>query len=203
MMLTVFYVFLKNMYSVFSARKSKITYEFFSQKAVTMTPCAFDRKGLLHEVLEQFKVNKRGVHGPSHWARVRHHALTVGEVAGADLLVVELFAFLHDSKRLNEDRDPEHGSRAASFVTQLNGQYFKLDGLQLDILCHAMTHHSNGAVDADPTVQTCWDADRLDLGRVGIKPAARYLSSVAAIHIESAYLWSRQRRVPSDFEIVF
>ena len=157
-----------------------------------MTPCAFDRKGLLHEVLEQFKINKRGVHGPSHWARVRHHALTVGEVAGADLLVVELFAFLHDSKRINEDRDPDHGFRAASFAAQLNGRYFKLDGLQLDVLCHAMTHHSNGAVDADPTVQTCWDADRLDLGRVGIKPAARYLSLEAATHIESAYSWSRQ-----------
>jgi uncharacterized protein len=103
-----------------------------------------------------------------------------------------LFAFLHDSKRLNEDRDPDHGFRAASFAAQLNGRYFKLDGLQLDVLCHAMTHHSNGAVDADPTVQTCWDADRLDLGRVGIKPAARYLSLEAATHIESAYSWSRQ-----------
>jgi uncharacterized protein len=157
-----------------------------------MTPCQFDRKGLLNEVLEQFKVNKRGVHGPSHWARVRHHALTVGQATGADLLVVELFAFLHDSKRLNEDRDPDHGFRAASFAAQLNGRYFKLDGLQLDVLCHAMTHHSNGAVDADPTVQTCWDADRLDLGRVGIKPAARYMSPEAAQHIESAYAWSRQ-----------
>jgi hypothetical protein len=55
-----------------------------------------------------------------------------------------------------------------------------------------MTHHSNGAVDADPTIQTCWDADRLDLGRVGIKPPARYLSLEAATHIESAYNWSRQ-----------
>jgi uncharacterized protein len=191
------------MYSDFSVHKSKITREFQCKKAVNMTPCTFDRKGLLHEVLEQFKVNKRGVHGPSHWARVRHHALTVGQATGADLLVVELFAFLHDSKRINEDRDPDHGFRAASFAAQLNGQYFKLDGLQLDVLCHAMTHHSNGAVDADPTVQTCWDADRLDLGRVGIKPAARYLSLEAATHIESAYLWSRQRRVPSDFEIVF
>jgi hypothetical protein len=40
-MLTVFYVFLKNMYSVFWARKSKITDEFSSQKAVTMAPCEF------------------------------------------------------------------------------------------------------------------------------------------------------------------
>ena len=55
-----------------------------------------------------------------------------------------------------------------------------------------MTHHSDGAVDSDPTIQTCWDADRLDLGRVGIKPTAKYLSPVASQHIESAYNWSRQ-----------
>jgi uncharacterized protein len=180
------------MYSVFWTRKSKITDEFSSQKAVTMTPCAFDRKGLLHEVLEQFKVTKRGVHGQSHWARVGHHALTVGQATGADLLVVELFAFLHDSKRVNEDRDPDHRFRAASFAAQLNGRYFKLDGSQLDVLCYAMTHHSNGAVDADPTAQTCWGADRLDLGRAGIKSAARYLSPAAAQRIESAYAWGRQ-----------
>lgn len=157
-----------------------------------MPVCAFDQKGLLIEVLGQFKVSRQGVHGPNHWARVRHHALAIGQATGADLLIVELFAFLHDSKRLNEDRDPDHGKRAASFATQLNGQYFKLDGLQMDVLCHAMTHHSEGAVHADPTIQTCWDADRLDLGRVGIKPAARFLSPVAAQHIESAYKWSRR-----------
>jgi uncharacterized protein len=74
----------------------------------------------------------------------------------------------------------------------MNGRNFKLDGFQLDVLCHAMAHHSNGAVDTDPTVQTCWDADRLDLGRVGIMPAARHRSLEAATHIESAYSWSRQ-----------
>ena len=132
------------------------------------------------------------MHGPSHWARVRHHALTIGQVTGADLMVVELFAFLHDSKRLNEDKDPEHGFRAASFATQLNGLYFQLDSFHLDVLCHAITRHSDGVVNADPTIQTCWDADRLDLGLVGIKPAAKYLSPVASQHIESAYNWSRQ-----------
>ena len=166
-----------------------------------MTPCAFDRKGLLKEVLGQFKVNRLGVHGPSHWARVRHHALTIGQVTGADLMVVELFAFLHDSKRLNEDKDPEHGFRAASFATQLNGLYFQLDSFQLDVLCHAITHHSDGVVNADPTIQTCWDADRLDLGRVGIKPAAKYLSPVASQHIESAYNWSMRHGVSGLFGI--
>ena len=102
--------------------------------------------------------------------------------------------FLQDSKRLNEDKDPEHGSRAEGFAAQLYGRNFQLDSFQLDVLCHAMTHHSGGAVDSDPTIQTCWDADRLDLGWVGIKPAAKYLSPVASQHIESAYYWSRQPR---------
>jgi uncharacterized protein len=32
----------------------------------------------------------------------------------------------------------------------------------------------------DITVLTCWDADRLDLGRVGIRPAAHRLCTDAA-----------------------
>ena len=32
-----------------------------------------------------------------------------------------------------------------------------------------------GCVHADPTIGTCWDADRLDLWRVGITPHARFL----------------------------
>ena len=44
--------------------------------------------------------------------------------------------------------------------------------------------------DADITVQTCWDADRLDLGRVGIRPDPRRLCTAAARNprmIEAAF----------------
>jgi uncharacterized protein len=34
----------------------------------------------------------------------------------------------------------------------------------------------------DVTVMTCWDADRLDLGRVGMVPEAQYLCTDAAKH---------------------
>ena len=157
-----------------------------------MSTLVFDRKGLLKAVLKQFKVDRQGVHGPGHWARVRYHALMIGRAAGADLLVVELFAFLHDSKRLNESDDPEHGSRAASYAKELNGKFFQLSEEQIEKLCHAMTFHSDGRIHADPTIQTCWDADRLDLGRVGKKPKAHYLSKEGAKHIDSAYRWSLQ-----------
>ncbi len=151
----------------------------------------YDRKGMLDEILGQFKINKVGEHGPNHWARVRHHGLSLGAEVGADLLVVELFAFLHDSQRLNEFEDRLHGDRAAEYAASLNHRYFDLSDIQLEKLVNAIRFHSEGYVEKCPTIQTCWDADRLDLGRVGIKPSAKFLSPIAANYIEDAYKWSR------------
>jgi uncharacterized protein len=41
-------------------------------------------------------------------------------------------------------------------------------------------------------IQTYWDADRLDLSRVGIFPSAQYLSQEAALFIDLAHDWSVQ-----------
>jgi uncharacterized protein len=159
----------------------------------------FDRNGLLKEVLSQFRISKNGVHGPNHWARVRHHGLEIGRQVGADLLVVELFAFLHDSQRVDEYEDRHHGERAAEYAVSLNQRYFDLTPAGLDDLTHAIRLHSEGDVHHNSTIQSCWDADRLDLGRVGIKPKAKYLSLFAAQRIEDAYKWSRLRDVsPPD-----
>ena len=49
-------------------------------------------------------------------------------------------------------------------------------------------------MDADITVQVCWDADRLDLGRVGIRPFCHKLCTASATSerfIEAAYRRSR------------
>ena len=151
----------------------------------------YDRKGLLDEVLGQFRLNKQGDHGPSHWSRVLHHARAIGEIAGANLLIVELFAFLHDSQRMDEYKDDLHGERAASYAASLNGRFFELGASDLDELTYAIRFHSEGQMHSNPTIQSCWDADRLDLGRVGIRPSARFLSPVAAQRIERAYRWSR------------
>jgi uncharacterized protein len=150
----------------------------------------FNQAKLVKEILSQFKINQRGVHGPSHWARVKHHGLMIGEQVGADLEVIKLFAFLHDSQRLSEYRDPEHRFRAAQYAKSLNGKFFNLNPDQMDLLTLAMEGHSDGELHLHPTIQTCWDADRLDLGRVGIKPSDEFLSATAANYIEMAYEWS-------------
>ena len=88
------------------------------------------------------------------------------------------------------NHDPQHGQRAADFAHGIQGDFFHLKPSQLDTLCFAMQHHSGGEVSTNTTIQTCWDSDRLDLGRVGIKPSAQYLSEEATLFVDLAYEWS-------------
>lgn len=150
----------------------------------------YQRPELLKHIRDQFKIDWHGIHGANHWARVLHHGHKIAKARDGDILVVELFAFLHDSCRLDDYRDPLHGERGAEFVYGVNGQFFHLDSKQLDNLCFAIRHHSGGDVSTDPTIQSCWDADRLDLGRVGIIPSPRFLSNEAAQLIDEAFDWS-------------
>lgn len=150
---------------------------------------------LIEVVRKGFALSLDGIHGASHWARVRDNGLRLAGLTGANPEVVELFAFLHDSKRLSDGRDPDHGRRAAEFVGTLRGLLISLSDGDFEHLVYACEHHSEGLTQANVTVQTCWDADRLDLGRIGIRPKARCLCTSAARQpsmIEWAFLRSQQ-----------
>jgi len=127
-----------------------------------------------------FALGLGSLHGPDHWQRVERNALLIAPHSGANILVVRLFAVLHDSMRLGEGHDPEHGQRAADWARELREARrfdFFLSDAQFSILQQACIEHDKGLVSQDPTIGTCWDADRLDLLRVGIAPAARLMST--------------------------
>ncbi len=152
---------------------------------------------LMARVREEFQLDWRGIHGVPHWARVRFNGLRLARATGGDPRVVELFAFLHDVRREHDGHDREHGARAASLAHELEGRFFQLDRRQMRLLEIACRDHSDGHTRADPTVQTCWDADRLDLGRVGTRPEPEYLCTEVARKadvIEDAYRRSIVRR---------
>ena len=150
--------------------------------------------GLVASLRAAFRLDWQGIHGAQHWARVMHHGLHLATITGADVQVVRLFAVLHDSQRYNEADDPEHGPRAAAFVEQLHAKgSLGLDDTRADWLMQACMGHSHGARTDNPTIATCWDADRLDLGRVGIRPDPRRMCTTAAgeqSYIEFAWAWS-------------
>jgi uncharacterized protein len=142
----------------------------------------------------QFAVEYDGMHGASHWARVRENGLRLAQLTAAKPKVVELFALFHDSKRRNNGDDPQHGPRAARYARSLAGSAFALEPADLELLAAACHGHSDGLMTGDITVLTCWDADRLDLGRVGIRPRPERLCTAAAREA-GLIAWAYQRSI--------
>jgi uncharacterized protein len=129
-----------------------------------------DVRPILEAVLQDYALPLSGHHGVAHWARVLENGLRLAGETGANVEVVSLFAVLHDSRRINESTDPGHGRRAAEFAGKLQGSLFHLNDHEFRLLYRACEGHTHQRNHPDVTIQTCWDSDRLDLGRVGVTP---------------------------------
>jgi uncharacterized protein len=145
---------------------------------------------ILELAKQRFSLADDSDHGPEHWLRVYYNALDgVVRLRGqeaASLTSIMLFALLHDCERKEEGYDPLHGLRAAGFLMDLH-KAEKLpfaSNSQIKTACIAIEDHSHGYLDVynhnldligETTVKLCWDADRLDLPRVGIAVDPRML----------------------------
>jgi len=137
-------------------------------------------KAIVHGILKDYALPWDGIHGVSHWARVLENGLRLTELIGAKVEVVQLFAVFHDSCRVNEAIDPDHGKRGADLAAKRRGSLFDLSDDDYQLLYDACAGHTDGGTQADITIETCWDADRLDLGRVGMMPDPNRLCTPAA-----------------------
>ena len=127
-------------------------------------------RDLLASILSRYALPRNGIHGLPHWGRVLENGRMLSEATGARTRVVELFAVFHDSQRINDVIDEGHGRRGAMLATELRGTAYKLEDKDFALLIQACELHTDGLMDGNVTLKTCWDADRLDLGRVGITP---------------------------------
>lgn len=125
-----------------------------------------------------------GIHGPHHWARVERNGLYIARDSGANTDVVRMFALFHDACRINDGFDPQHGERGAAYALELRPLLDFLDDSAFDQLVSACTWHTDQVHHGDPTIQTCFDADRLDLERVGIAPDPAYLNTETARRLD-------------------
>ena len=109
-------------------------------------------------------------HGLSHWQRVERNGIILA-TSEVNITVVRLFAYLHDKCRINNSYDVEHGKRAANMINGIRHTLLKeLTDNELELLSKACELHTTTLRTGNLTIDTCFDADRLDLERVGIIP---------------------------------
>jgi uncharacterized protein len=150
-----------------------------------------DPARLVDAVLERSTGKNSSIHGEDHWKRVGAAGLALlPETPEADPSLVFLFALFHDSMRVNDSIDPMHGPRAAVLARELRGGPFDLGDEEMKLLAFACEEHTNGKLGKEQTIGVCWDADRLNLWRVGFEPDPRFLSTEAA-RSEERIAWAR------------
>lgn len=125
---------------------------------------------LIARILAEAPLRTHRHHGRPHWDRVAEFGRRIAAAEGLDTRLITLFAYFHDSKRENEGIDPEHGPRAADYVLTFSARDLRISTGDLERLAFACRHHTHERPTDDVTILACWDADRLDLGRVGIIP---------------------------------
>ena len=70
---------------------------------------------------------------------------------------------------------------------------FDLNDDDFDLLFVACAGHTDHPTDDDPTVQACWDADRLDLGRVGARIDPLWLGEATVDEHAEIMEWDDRR----------
>ena len=136
-----------------------------------------------YQVLKETSVKHSSIHGPDHWARVERNGLYVAQKTGANQTIVQLFAVFHDCMRQNENIDPGHGLRGAEYAVQIKDELINIPSDDFDKFYYACEWHTDQIKTDDVTVAACWDADRLDIGRVGFILHPLYMNSKPAQEI--------------------
>ncbi len=136
-----------------------------------------------YRVLKDTPVAYYSIHGPEHWARVERNGLYVAQKTEADKTIVQLFAVFHDCMRWNDAVDPGHGHRGAEYAVQIKDELINIPPDDFDKFYYACEWHTDKQTTDDITIAACWDADRLDIGRVGYILDPQFMNSKPAQEI--------------------
>ena len=161
--------------------------EDVAEKAITLLnsplyhglPCLMEKwvKQLRSYCIARWPEDLGTTHGVGHWDRVAMFGrmLYDGE---CDMAVILAFAYLHDSERMDNAEDKEHGLRASRLIDTIRESNLRnLNEEQIKKLKRACEFHTIEHKTGDITIDTCFDADRMDLLRVGIKPSPERMAT--------------------------
>lgn len=127
----------------------------------------------------------RGSHDWDHTLRVRRLCRRIGETEGADLLVTEAAAYLHDIGRAHQDRDGGklcHAEKGAAMAREILAAC-PLAVDRRENIIHCIAAHRFRRGDAPRTVEArvLFDADKLDaIGAVGVARAFLFAGELGA-----------------------
>lgn len=116
-------------------------------------------------------------HGQNHWQDVANIAGAIAQRENTDVFGAQVFGLVHDCCRENDNDDPQHGPRAAHWITN-SPKIIRLIGPETaQRVAKACEIHTLPITTQDPFCGACLDADRITLHRVGFNPKLKWFST--------------------------
>lgn len=152
------------------------------------TPVNDPQETLLSRIREQARehfLQARGSHDWDHTLRVHRLGRRIGETEGADLLVIQVAAYLHDIGRVHQDRTDGklcHARKGALMAREIL-ENCTLDSARRENIIHCIAAHRFRRGDTPATLEASvlFDADKLDaIGAVGVARAFLFAGELGA-----------------------
>ena len=139
------------------------------------------------------------LHGAGHWVRVHRFGKLLSDKCNLRPELedcVETFSLTHDLARNLDGFEEDHGGNSALLFNKIRNELFPdLSNNQVEVIKIAIHYHSDGMTSEEAyykglfdhidlfgddlinTIGCCWDADRLDLLRLGRHPRPELMST--------------------------
>ncbi len=119
---------------------------------------------------------KQGLHGFEHVKRVVENAkLIAREECPQNFDDAVIGAYLHDIGRTDDGSGNEHAIKGARIAKDLLEKHWP--HLDAKRILFAIEVHADGTTTKDPLIGAIWDADRLDIPRIGGNIRPQFLST--------------------------
>ena len=149
-------------------------------------------EALIETVSKNWKLGD--LHGLKHWQNVHRNAILLMQ-PGVNPFVVNAFAYLHDCCRISNGNDILHGKRAIMVINNIRCTILKnFSDEEIELLNAACLLHTDVLRTGYLTIDTCFDADRLDLDRIGITPNPHKMATKRGADFASDFINFRIRR---------
>jgi len=120
-------------------------------------------------------------HGLPHLRNVSYTAGRIASAVNEDIEAAVVAGFLHDCARQDDNGGREHAYESALMARGIIQEHYP--HLEVERLYACIALHADGKVTEDMLIGSVWDADRLDLARIGIEVREEFLSTLIAKRI--------------------
>lgn len=144
----------------------------------------------IHEVemlcFPLLKCLNTNIHGIQHLRQVAYLSGRLAYLLNLDYKTAILAGYLHDCARNNDSDGNSHAHESAWLAKKI----IETNWSNIDIgkIFNAIYYHADGLNTDDPFIGCIWDADRLNLVRLGIIPKVELLSTEFAKRIHSRFI---------------